>query len=385
MNDFDRTSVLERVRTALVGTTLAGAAGLVMAMTSPGTCVSGSVQGCDEVTSDVIATILSNPDKVSLGNLISYSIKITHYPNSGEQLHSTKLTLTTVPDQAGSSAIFKSLLPNSPIPPVQCTGLGTTTLSCDLGDSSAADQPITDFSVTVTAPASGSNVSLASTVSYFEDGQTEIAIFPSVDTVLSDPALHPDFVQTFVPPAGATFFTGTNDGQPSPGNGKTWAAKVTVSKSLNGVAGTVQNAINGDPYCPRAANLLDCSSSEITVPGFFPNELTFVLRRDASTIIGNGKIANAIVYYDPTGHVGAGGINYASYQFQVPACTDTTYGTLPKAGIPCVQERNAWFQYKDGAKAKDDGHGSSTGNDKNSKLLYWEFMIRAVDNGRFTN
>ncbi len=55
-------------------------------------------------------------------------------------------------------------------------------------------------------------------------------------------------------------------------------------------------------------------------------------------------------------------------------------------GIPCIQERNAYFAYNNGdpKKPTSNGNGSSTGNDSD-KLPYWEFIIRAVDNGRFTN
>jgi hypothetical protein len=389
MKDLNRSFVLKQMRTALVASTLVAGTGFAAAITSPGTCSSG----CDEETSDVNATILSNPEKVSLSqpgstSLISYSINITHYANT-EQLTGTVLTLTTsVTGSTTSSATFDSTaLPSG------CTLTNSTTLACLLPDTKFLNDPVANFSVTVIAPTAGTKVSLASTLSYSEEvSRTEVINFPAVDTALSDPASDPDFAGTFIPPAGGTFFTGTKNGLPSAAPNATWAASVKVPSNPHGVGGTIQNGINSDPACPRAANLLDCSSSEITVPGTFSNQLTFVLRRDASTIRGNGKIASAIVYYDHAAdELSDSRITYSGYGFQVPSCSDTTYllppyAALPMPGIPCIQQRNAYFKFKNGdVKSVKDGQTGKDDGQNSGKLLYWEFIILAVDNGRFTN
>ena len=223
-----------------------------------------------------------------------------------------------------------------------------------------------NFPLIVTTPTAGASVTLTVTsVSYFEDGQpSTVTQSATASTTLTAP--DPLAVSSYVPPNGAILYTGTNGGLPANGPNKTWAATVTVPPS-NGTTGKIVNTI-APAGCPRAANLLDCSSSQIQVPGLFLNELRFALRRDASTIIGNGKIGSAIVYYDADPDHRAPNIPYDGYGFQVPACSDTTYGSLPKPGIPCIQERNAYFAYKNGdpKKPKSNGNGSSTGNDNDS-------------------
>jgi hypothetical protein len=338
---------------------------------------------------DLTASATSTPSSVTLSTtalptVILYTVTLTHYPNN-ELLNQMGFTATTsVRDN--TNAVVSGQLATFQSTPTGCTLNGDSTqMTCsNLGSLTAANSTVS-FTATVKAPTAGDHITLAITSVTYEDpdvvGAQTIASTATVNTGLTAPS--PTNVSTYVPPAGGSFYTGTNGGLPFAAPLNTWTAGVTVPSS-GGTTGQVNNVI-GTSGCPQASNLFDCSSSTITVPGEFPNLLTFVLRRDASTIQGNGKIANAIVYYDNPSHP-ATGINYAGFGFQVPACTDTTYGALPQSGIPCITARNSYFKYKNGdVKTAKDG---STGNDdgqNSGKLLYWEFIILAVDNGRFSN
>jgi hypothetical protein len=385
MEKFERARAARRIGVALV----AAACGLGAGVASAVDCPPGQDQDCDV---DLTASVVANPVSVTrstaaLPTLMSYQVTLTHYA-SPENLTAIGFSLTTaVLDSsnqpvAGQVATFQTV-------PANCTPAGGTTLNCtNLGALTDANQQTSPFVVTVQAPTAGDHVLLSVTsVSYSDDNGPLQTIASTATAVTALTAPNPDSVNTFVPPAGGTFYTGTNGGLPVPGSADTaWVAVVTVPNSsapnYTGTVGSIANTFD-DQTCARAANLLNCSISTITLPGTFPNLLTIVLRRDGSTVIGNQKIGSAIVYYSPTDDPGAPGINYP---IQVPACTDTTYGQLPKAGIPCIQSRNAYFLYNNGQlkKGQDNGNGSSTGNGS-GKLSFWEFFILALDNGRYTN
>jgi hypothetical protein len=116
-----------------------------------------------------------------------------------------------------------------------------------------------------------------------------------------------------------------------------------------------------------AANLFNCSFSNLDIPGTFADKLTIYLRRDYTTLANPNKneIGSAEIRYVPdAGHEAPNVL----YPLLVPPCSDTTYGTLPLSGIPCIKLRT---RYKSNAPA--------------AWALDWEFMILAIDNGRYIN
>ena len=76
-----------------------------------------------------------------------------------------------------------------------------------------------------------------------------------------------------------------------------------------------------------------------------------------------GEIDSAKIFYDSPANPAAG----VTYPLDLPPCTDTTYGALPKVGIPCINSRK---RYGNSAPA--------------AWRLDWEFEIFALDNGRYT-
>ena len=80
-----------------------------------------------------------------------------------------------------------------------------------------------------------------------------------------------------------------------------------------------------------AVRVIDRSITTLTIPGSF-QKLIITLRRDASTLAKGAKIASARLYYNanPTATLPGD---------EVLPCTDTTHGTLPQLGIPCINRR----------------------------------------------
>jgi hypothetical protein len=116
---------------------------------------------------------------------------------------------------------------------------------------------------------------------------------------------------------------------------------------------------------PLAPNLLDSSITTLSIPGSF-QKLVITLRRDASTLIKGAKIASARVYYDnPT--TPAPGV---TYPYEVLPCTDTSFGVLPKPGLPCINRRTEYTRKNAPTPDWEDD---------------WEFEIFARDNGRYVN
>ena len=367
MNRLIRAGGASPVKSALLATALIFACGAAWALDADGDV-------------DLTSAVVSVPGSVTLSTTalptyVSYNVALTHYSNP-ELLTNVGFTATTSVLSASNQVVTGQAARFQSFPTGCSANADLTVLTCALPNITDANATYT-FSVTVKAPSAGDHVSLMSNASYSEDnGPVQNAPSTTVLTALTAP--DPLVVSTFVQPTGGTVYTGTNNGFPAPTPSNTWAALVNVPPIPGGTTASIVNLI-ADPGCPRAANLLDCSTSKITIPGTFSN-LVITLRRDASTITKKANITTAIVYYDQPAHPDPR-INYLGFAFHVPACTDTTYGSLPQSGIPCLSARNAVY-----APVKDkDKKAKDKDDDKFKNLLYWEFVIQAIDNGRFTN
>ena len=336
---------------------------------------------------DVITTVTPTPSAVtystaSLPTYASYAVTLAHYASRNELLKPVSFTASTTVVDANNVAVpgLTAAFVAASLPAGCTIGATPTSLKCTFPNGMYYKTDKITFTVTVAAPTGGHHVNFTSQASWTEcdyyHNHAEYGPSSTVTTALNAP--DPLKVSTVVLPTGGTLYTGTNSGIPAPTTSNTWAAKVVVPPTTGSTTASIQNLI-ADPACPRAANLLDCSASTMTIPGTFAN-LVVTLRRDASTISRWAKINSAIVYYDNPGHP-APGIPYANYGFHVPACTDTTYGALPRSGVPCIQTRTAVYA----PRTRKDRDDDCDPYDKSKKLLYWEFVILAVDNGRFSN
>jgi len=351
---------------------------------------------------DVIQTVTRNLDSVTystaaLPTYASYGVKLAHYASRNELIKPVYFEASTKVVDAGNAASATLSAPflASALPAGCVIGDAPTKVKCSFPNGMYYKTDKIEFALTVSAPlapstpVAGYKVILTSTASWTEcENRYRVQTGPTSTTLLPLDAPNPLNVSTLVLPAGGTVYTGTNAGIPAPSTDSTWAAKVVVPPTANSVATSISNVV--DPMgattaCPRASNLKDCSSSTMTVPGIFSN-LVITLRRDASTIdrYSYSKINSAIIYYDKPGIPSTSPpINYEGYAFQLPSCSDTsTYGgALPKIGIPCIQTRTAVYA----PRTTRDRDSDCDPYDKKKKLLYWEFVILAVDNGRFTN
>jgi hypothetical protein len=169
---------------------------------------------------------------------------------------------------------------------------------------------------------------------------------------------NPTSVKSAVQKTGGSLFTG--DGAAATAT-DTWTTTVAIPAAPTFTTAQIEEA-SGVPLAP---NLLDSSITTLSIPGSF-QKLVITLRRDASTLIKGAKIASARVYYDnPT--TPAPGV---TYPYEVLPCTDTSFGVLPKPGLPCINRRTEYTRKNAPTPDWEDD---------------WEFEIFARDNGRYVN
>jgi hypothetical protein len=332
---------------------------------------------------DIVTTVSPQPASVTLSTALpkyaSYEVTITHYARP-ETLAPVKFTATTsVVASDGVTPIAGQTADVVGSDSAECTASGVT-VNCTFVAGLVAANSSKTFSVTVKAPSAGAQVKFASQTSWVEPNErnapTEFEPERTAFTALDAP--DPLKVSSFVPAGGGTLYTGENGGIPAPTALNTWTATVTLPPTAGSTTASIQNLISPITCAP---NLLDCSSSTLTIPGGPFANLIITLRRDASTIGKYAKISNAKVFYTDPGHPNPSAV----YPLQVPSCTDTTYGVLPLSGIPCMASRQAVYAPTTSSTSRTTSGGHDDDDDDHKTLLYWEFVIKAVDNGKYTN
>ncbi len=331
---------------------------------------------------DIVTTISPQPASVTLSTALpkyaSYQVTVTHYARP-ETLAPVKFTATTsVVAADGVTPVAGQTADVVGSDSAECTATGVT-VNCTFVAGLVAANSSKTFSVTVKAPSAGAQVKFTSQTSWVEPNErnapTEFEPVRTAFTALDAP--DPLKVSSFVPAGGGTLYTGENGGIPAPTTLNTWTATVTLPPTAGSTTASIQNLISPITCAP---NLLDCSSSTLTIPGGPFANLIITLRRDASTIGKYAKISNAKVFYSDPGHPNP----LAVYPLQVPACTDTTYGVLPLSGIPCMSSRQAVYAPTTSSTSRTSGVDHDD-DDDHKTLLYWEFVIKAVDNGKYAN
>lgn len=256
---------------------------------------------------------------------------------------------------AGSDA--RCSAPNSP-----------TEIVCNLPPlTSGASQ---SFQIAFNAPTAGTEIDLSWRAFWDESGNggndgfhaaTPTALEPPSDSSVSSvvPSLAP----------ALTFFTG--GGVATQADSWVTRVKVPANVTTSTIATIVEVLDQQD--CARAPDLLTCATSALTIPGTFSPVLEITLLRDASTIAKGAKIDSARIFYKEPAHPD----NRVTYPLEVPSCTDTTtYGPLPQSGIPC-EDRTRRKAYAKKSTPKVFVPSGFEGD--------WEFVIYAVDNGKYAN
>ena len=173
---------------------------------------------------------------------------------------------------------------------------------------------------------------------------------------------NPDRVKSAVPKTGGTFYTGEGVARAYPG-GDSWVTQVKIPAGPTYTSAEVNETVVAGG---AVSNLLTTNTTILDIPGTF-SRLEISLIRDASTIIKGAKVNTAKIYYsDPT----FPNPKIAMYPYEVLPCTDTTWGTLPQPGIPCVKSRT---EFTKKTAPSEEWIGD------------WLLLIWAVDNGRYVN
>jgi hypothetical protein len=217
-----------------------------------------------------------------------------------------------------------------------------------------------DFYVVVKAPSAGSRIDLNFVTGGDEGnggGNGCCNLAGNARTALRDPATDTQFLvrtTSFVKGVGGVFFTG---GGIAATAADRWLTFVRVPGT--GLVTTLE-IIESTSNLPLASNLFTKETTDLTIPGSF-SSLEIIVRRDASTIAPSAKIANARIYYAKP----VNGVYPPGPGTEVFACTSAG----PTAGVPCIERRTEYTKKTAPTPAWEGD---------------WEFVIRALDNGRYS-
>jgi hypothetical protein len=294
----------------------------------------------------------------------SYTVTLTNTSNSGA-LNVARLVGTTsvTGGNAAAKAVFKSSTS-----PCTITNVDQTSIDCNVGGLTLGASKT--FTVTFTAPTSGTNIAFAWQV-VFDNGTPPGN--SNGDAGTANTGLDPidsNTVTSDVPKdVTVTFFTGTGVATEE----DPWVTKVKAPSTSQASTASVVEEVAAITCAP---DLLTCNTSTLTIPGISfcnapdPNFvlsqcLEITLLRDASTISKGAKIDSARVYYRK--------LETDPFQEVLP-CTNTDYGKLPQAGRPCEDRTQRLAFPKKNTQRTPVAAGFESD---------WRLVIYAVENGKY--
>jgi hypothetical protein len=322
--------------------------------------------------SDLKVTLDGRPlDSVSLSrqNLPTYiAYRVTLANTGGNTINQVRLTGTTVAD-GSTAAAFNSVVVNAGITPT-CGPAGAAVVTCTVGQMKAGNS--SDFFLLFQTPTDGVHLNFELDTTFSEGNSPNSPPANITESPLTFNVLltQPDgnvntHVNTVILPAGGTFFTGPN-GVVSSTN--PFSSIVTLPAVTNLVTNNTidlasvpsfQCGNSISYFCFGLSSSINVDNAKDDSKVFYPagQIITIILRQDASSLSTKHpipKVGDVQIFYNPNdpqfpGDVGA----------LVPACT----GNLPQPNQPCVSGR--------------------TDNLKGNKG-YYEYQIRAVDNGHLS-
>jgi hypothetical protein len=340
--------MMSGMKRAIFGAVLAGAA--------------VSVQAGD-LTVDVVGSPAVSLSVNGSTPAATYTVTVTNTSTSGNASMKNvwfKAVANVVEGQPGAIAPYMtSSAPWTPLPETPCeSGLaGANSVACTAPGPLARGESRT-FTVTFTAPTSGTSLDLVWESGFNTDdgsgGNSGGAGDNGANRLTQLKKIDPNNVETDIP-VGTDVIVFTGDGVAKPGD--TWVTQVEVKGLATAAlrAAVFENVTTGG----LAPDLLTTSSSIITIPG--ASGLIITLRRDASTIGKNAKIANARIYYKADE-------NQQGLGTEVFPCTSAG----PQLGIPCIESRYEYPRKSTGKVKVTPGFEGD-----------WEFVIRAIDNGKY--
>lgn len=292
----------------------------------------------------------------------SYSVTLTNVSNSGALNVARLVGTTSVVGASGVKAVFRG----SDGAACTTTNVDTTSIDCDAGRLTVGQSKT--FTVTFTAPTAGTNIAFAWTA-VFDNGTSPGNSNGDSGTsdILLDPISNSKVVSDVPANLAVTFFTGSGVATSS----DNWVTKVKAPSTSLASTGTIEEVVSPVTCAP---DLLTCSTTQLTIPSStfgvaggrpLSQFLEVTLLRDSSTIAKGAKIDSAVIYYK----------KLETDPFQpVLACTDTTYGALPKEGVPC-EDRTQRYAYPRKSSPKTPVPAGFEAD--------WKFVMYAVDNGKY--
>jgi len=346
---------------------------------------------------DIVATPVSvTRSTASLTTFASYRLTITSLDHDRLKKFSFKGTVTTE-GSTEKATLFSA-------DGASCTLSDAGALQCAIpGELTSYGKTLT-FIVTLKTPVAGDAIKVTGKATFFEYGcDWDYTPVATASTALTAP--DPNALSTFVPASpttSTTLFSGTNTQ-----SGVAGAIPIVDSKTNDpftttvivpaGSPATTASVIERDLAESCSANPR-CFETKLTMPGSF-DFLTIILRRDKTTLMsskghghsgqgnghdkarGNGhdddddgrysgqsSIDNAIVKYFPDDDP----MNPNRFII-VPNCS-VVPGGLPTPKNPCIASRKA---YPTKSTSKTPVPAGLEGD--------WEFVIHALDNGRYVN
>lgn len=334
--------------------------------------------------SDLYMTVDAAPlDSVSVSRtgLVAYAAYKVHLENRGGNtinqvvfVGTTSVSPSPNVNIAGY-AYFVNLPANGPDP--GCTSAPTsgsstiTSVKCNVGQLQSHE--FRDFFLLFETPHAGASLNFKAVVDFSEgnSSDTKPANFftRELDKLLGLTTVETQdvnsAVKTVLPPKGGKFFTG-QDGAVNSSNVFSTSVQLQTSTVVtdNNVLETVDGATStcsaiAGYFCFGLHSKINIDNAANGQKVYFneatpPSEVTITLRQDAASLRAKSpvpSIGSVKIFYTPdqAGPTGS----------EVPPCSATV---VPIPDHPCVAARNSYLK---GSKG------------------YYEYVIRAVDNGRF--
>jgi hypothetical protein len=310
---------------------------------------------------DAVVTTVVQPvtlSSTSQPTYASYDVTLTNTkpnPISGVRFIGT----TQVVNGGPTLAPFHSSSPGVACTP---TNASQTAISCPIAQLLPGTSGAVSFRVTFNAPVAGERIDFVWSAVFDESGGgASDGDAGTQSTMLAPP--DDNNVSSVVPEGGdVTLSTGSSSGVATPSD--TWTTTVTVPAGAAATTASVGESVSTVTCAP---DLLTCSTSTLTIPGTFAN-LVITLRRDASTIARGARIDSARIFYQPDS-------NNPSLGNEVLSCDDPSFvNRTPTAGNPCIDFRKAYGKKSLPRNPVPAGYEGD-----------WEFVIKAIDNGKYVN
>jgi hypothetical protein len=303
----------------------------------------------------------AKPVSWSIGDskpLASYKVMLTNESSSSTK-NKPRFVATAYAIDAGGNVVNAKVVFDADSENY-CTAdpLNDTSIDCRL-PALAPGESSKEFTVSFVSPTNGDKIWL-DWLAVFDNGDSPgYSNGDAGDYYIDLVAVNPNSVTSYIP-AGREVTLATGSGVAT--SDDPWVTKVNVPAGGSTTASVDENA-NETGDCPPG--LTNCSTSNLKIPGTFPGLLEITLIRDSSTIPRGAKIADAVVYYRKDG---------GTFERVLPCADDPP---APTAGKPCeyVPLRFAYPR-------KNSPKGTQYSSDY---LGDWEFVIYALDNGKYAN